>query len=73
MESQEYSIRFRHTLGDLGPFQFDPSTNIQSVKDQLFSGWPSGEAQGGGWQTAAAAAAPQHSGGVCLVPNLSAS
>lgn len=36
------SLRFRHTLGDIGPFQVEPSSSIQSVKEELFSRWPTG-------------------------------
>lgn len=40
---EEHSIRFRHTLGDIGPFQFDSASSIQSVKDALFDRWPTGD------------------------------
>lgn len=40
MGDELHSIRFRHTLGDIGPFQFEPSSSIQTVKDSLFTRWP---------------------------------
>jgi hypothetical protein len=39
-EAAEYTIRFRHTLGDIGPFQFESTSSVQSVKEELFSRWP---------------------------------
>lgn len=36
------SLRFRHTLGDIGPFQVDTGASIANVKDELFSRWPAG-------------------------------
>jgi hypothetical protein len=41
-EAAEYTIRFRHTLGDIGPFQFESTSSVQSVKEELFSRWPAG-------------------------------
>jgi hypothetical protein len=37
----ELSIKFRHILGDVGPFTFSDSASIQSVKETIFTRWPS--------------------------------
>jgi hypothetical protein len=49
-------LRFRHTLGDIGPLEFDNSTGVQSVKETLFSQWPTG---GWGSQGRALGATPR--------------
>lgn len=41
-DAEEVSVRFRHTLGDIGPFQLATSSSVQSVKDIVFQGWPTG-------------------------------
>jgi hypothetical protein len=41
-ESDELQIRFRHTLGDIGPFSFEDNSTVQSVKELVFSKWPTG-------------------------------
>ncbi|KAK9800228.1 hypothetical protein WJX73_001307 [Symbiochloris irregularis] len=40
MGSEGVDVRFRHTQGDVGPFKFTGSTNVQSLKDKLLSEWP---------------------------------
>lgn len=36
-------VRFRHTAGDIGPFQFPLASPISALKDKLFAEWPTGE------------------------------
>ena len=36
-------VRFRHTLGDLGPFQFSRASLIGALKDKLLQEWPTGK------------------------------
>lgn len=43
MENEELQIRFRHTLGDVGPISFADSSSIASVKEIVFGRWPTGE------------------------------
>lgn len=38
----ELQIKFRHVLGDVGPFAFQDSASIQSVKETIYTRWPSG-------------------------------
>lgn len=38
----ELQIKFRHVLGDVGPFNFDDKATIQSVKETIFNKWPAG-------------------------------
>lgn len=33
-------LRFRHTLGDIGPLEFGSSSSIKAVKESLFRQWP---------------------------------
>jgi hypothetical protein len=40
MAEDSISLRFRHTLGDIGPFQVEPASSIASVKEELFTRWP---------------------------------
>ena len=35
-------IRFRHSNGDVGPFTFQDSATVESVKEKLFAEWPKG-------------------------------
>eukprot|EP00878_Enallax_costatus_P002943 GHUV01003139.1.p1 GENE.GHUV01003139.1~~GHUV01003139.1.p1 ORF type:complete len:127 (+),score=12.29 GHUV01003139.1:262-642(+) len=37
----ELQIKFRHVLGDVGPFTFHDSATIQSVKETIYTRWPS--------------------------------
>eukprot|EP00210_Caulerpa_lentillifera_P002694 g2574.t1 len=37
----EYSIRFRHELGDIGPLTFKKDTTVLRVKEKLLEEWPS--------------------------------
>ncbi len=41
-DSEAVQVRFRHTAGDLGPFQFSESASVQSLKDRVFAEWPKG-------------------------------
>lgn len=44
-------VRFRHTLGDVGPFQFSRASLIGALKDKLLQEWPSGMLRpNAGWQ-----------------------
>lgn len=43
MTAAEAAVRFRHTLGDVGPFQFPLSSPIGDLKAKLFEAWPTGE------------------------------
>lgn len=38
--SGELTCRFRHVSGDLGPFRFPLSSNVQDLKERLFREWP---------------------------------
>lgn len=48
----ELQIKFRHVLGDVGPFSFNDTATIQSVKETIFTRWPSGAHATGSWQQA---------------------
>lgn len=41
-DSEAVQVRFRHTAGDLGPFQFPETASVQSLKDRVFAEWPKG-------------------------------
>lgn len=43
MAAAEAVVRFRHTLGDVGPFPFPLSSTISDLKAKLFEAWPTGE------------------------------
>lgn len=45
MGSEGVDVRFRHTQGDVGPFKFTGSTDVQSLKDKLLIEWPKGVAR----------------------------
>lgn len=38
--TEELSIRFRHTQGDIGPLSVPATSTVQAVKERLFSSWP---------------------------------
>ena len=57
-----YSVRFRHTQGDVGPLQFAPSTSVGELKERLYREWPSGEL-GRAWAIAQRAPRPAGWGG----------
>lgn len=48
----ELSIKFRHVLGDVGPFNFSDTATIQNVKETIFNRWPSGPHAHRQWQQA---------------------
>jgi hypothetical protein len=38
----DLNVRFRTTMGDIGPFHFTPATTVAGLKDRLLSEWPKG-------------------------------
>ncbi|KAL4424544.1 hypothetical protein ABPG77_010124 [Micractinium sp. CCAP 211/92] len=40
MGAAEATVRFRHTLGDVGPFPFPLSSPIGDLKAKLLEAWP---------------------------------
>jgi hypothetical protein len=42
MAADSVQLRFRSTLGDIGPFPFNDSVLIQAVKEKLLAEWPTG-------------------------------
>lgn len=54
-------MRFRHTGGDVGPFRFPASSNVQDMRERLFQEWPKGE-RGGRSCVALRLNRPRHNG-----------